>query len=103
METPPQFEQQDRREPAWQDITPEEIHGLIAEDKLEMALVYAQIRRRGIKGAITDIEHTLDQQLGGTEMDVTPEQWQLVKTSFQEELEDLTRLIDTISHELDQE
>lgn len=79
-------------QPAWQDITVEVIHSLIANNDLEKARSAILIRKQALEEACVDTTDAIEKDEG----EVSPAQWLKETESIQEEILELQGLLQSI-------
>lgn len=93
MEREPTFPKP--HEISWHDVTLEMIQEKIDTDDLASARVMAEVRLEGVMAAIQDIEDELHKSEG----DIGPTSWELEKNALEEDVVEITKILQTIANE----
>jgi uncharacterized coiled-coil protein SlyX len=80
---------------AWQDITVEVVHEMIAENKLTEARQAAALRLQALLEACLDIDAAVQENNG----EISREEWVIYKKDLQEEIKELELIIVSIDTE----
>ena len=87
METGPTFP--NREEISWHDVTLQMIQEKIDTDDLKAARVLAEVRLRGVTGAIKDIEDELHK----SESSIGPTSWEYEKQALMNDITEIKRIL----------
>lgn len=78
----------EQKQPAWQDISLEEIQDLLDEEQVQKALLFTRLRLEGIQGLPEEIS-----QAEAAATDVTAQQWRYEREELRRELQALEAIL----------